>query len=180
MLGFLPQYLSVEGYAEGHRFLLLGLVGLTGAAAKTAAALMIAAAALAVWRTDPTRVPVERAALWLVGTAFLVATPAQPWYAVLLVVLAVLAGCLEWIAVAIGPYVLYMALFRDLVAGVITFGPVEPVGSGVLALLAVPPLNDEHDHPRGEAEQAEDGKRDGERAVVAQQGRGRVQSQASA
>ncbi|CAI7973766.1 membrane hypothetical protein [Frankia sp. Hr75.2] len=115
VLGFLPQYLSVEGYAEGHRFLLLGLVGLTGAAAKTAAALVIAAAALAVWRTDPTRVPVERAALWLVGTAFLVATPAQPWYAVLLVVLAVLAGRLEWIAVAIGPYVLYMALFRDLV-----------------------------------------------------------------
>lgn len=115
VLGFLPQYLSVEGYAEGHRFLLLGLVGLTGTAAKTAAALMIAAAALAVWRTDPTRIPVERAALWLVGTAFLVATPAQPWYAVLLVVLAVLAGRLEWIAVAIGPYVLYMALFRDLV-----------------------------------------------------------------
>ncbi|MEX5633538.1 hypothetical protein [Parafrankia sp. FMc2] len=69
VLGFLPQYLSVEGYGEGHRFLPLGLVGLTGTATKTAAALMIAAAALAVWRTDPTRIPVERATLRLVGTA---------------------------------------------------------------------------------------------------------------
>ncbi|CAI7973420.1 DUF2029 domain-containing protein [Frankia sp. Hr75.2] len=114
VVGFLPKYLSVEGYAQGHRFLLLGLLGLTGTAAKVAAGAVLAGVVLAVWRSEPARLPVERGALWLVGAAFLVATPAQPWYGVLLVALAVLAGRLEWAAVAVGPYVLYMALFRDL------------------------------------------------------------------
>ncbi|MCK9923380.1 hypothetical protein MXD61_16130 [Frankia sp. AgPm24] len=138
VVGFLPRYLTVEGYNEGHRFLLLGLLGLTGTAAKTVAVAAVGSVALVVWRTDPAGVPVERAALWVLGTAFLVATPAQPWYSILLVVLAVLAGRLEWIAVAVGPYVLYMALFRDLAVADVYARPGGYVlGAVVVALVAL-------------------------------------------
>jgi len=75
---------------------------------------VLAAVTAAVLRSDPRRVPAERAALWLVGAAFLTATPAQPWYGVLLAVLAVVAGRLEWLAVAEAPYPLYISLFTNM------------------------------------------------------------------
>ncbi|MEX5633325.1 glycosyltransferase 87 family protein [Parafrankia sp. FMc2] len=114
VVGFLPRYLSVEGYQDGHRFLLLGLLGLAGTSAKIAAGLVLAGVVVAVWRSDPARVSAELGALWLLGAAFLLATPAQPWYGIPLVALAVLARRPEWLAVAAAPYVLYMALFTDL------------------------------------------------------------------
>ncbi|WP_083420053.1 glycosyltransferase 87 family protein [Pseudofrankia sp. BMG5.36] len=114
VLGFLPQYLNVEGYDQGSRFLLLAGLGLHGTAAKAVAAGALAAVTVAVLRADPHRVPIERAALWLVGTAFLTATPAQPWYGILLAALAVLAGRLEWLAVTAAAYPLYISLFTDL------------------------------------------------------------------
>ncbi len=115
VLGFLPQYLDVEGYGQGARFLLLaGVLHLGGSAAKAVAVAVLAAVTVAVWRTDPGRVPPERAALWLVGAAFLVATPVQPWYGVLLAALAVVAGRLEWLAVAAAAHPVYVSLFTDL------------------------------------------------------------------
>ncbi|SNQ51725.1 conserved membrane hypothetical protein [Frankia canadensis] len=113
VLGFLPQYLHVEGYDQGSRFLLLAGLGLHGSAAKAAAAGVLAAVAVAARRADPARVPAARAALWLVGAAFLTATPAQPWYGVLLAVLAVAAERPEWLAVAAAAHVLYISLFTD-------------------------------------------------------------------
>jgi hypothetical protein len=132
VLGFLPDYLSVEGYQDGHRFQLLGLVGLTGTSAKVVAGVTLAAVTIAVWRAGPERIGVERAALYLLGAAFLLATPAQPWYGVPLVVLAVLAGRLEWLAVAVAPYVLYMALLTDLP---IADGIARPGGYAVAAAV---------------------------------------------
>jgi Glycosyltransferase family 87 len=111
VIGFLPQYLRVEGYEQGSRFLLLAGLGLHGSVAKAVAVCVLGAVVVAVLRSDPRRVPVEHAALWLVGAAFLVATPAQPWYGVLLAMLAIVAGRLEWLAVPIASYVLYISLF---------------------------------------------------------------------
>jgi len=113
-LGYLPRYLTSEGYTDGQRYRLLGLLGFSGQGAQVlAVALLAVAAAAAAW-ADPARVGLPRAALWLVGAAFLLATPAQPWYGLQLVVLAVLAGRLEWLAVAAAPYVLYQSLFDRL------------------------------------------------------------------
>ncbi|WP_047224905.1 hypothetical protein [Protofrankia sp. BMG5.30] len=113
-LGFLPEYLNVEGYGRGSRFLLLTALGIDGAAARAAAVSALAAVTVIVLRSDPYRVPLERAALWLVGAAFLIATPVQPWYGILLVALAVLAGQLEWLAVAAAGHPVYVSLFTDL------------------------------------------------------------------
>lgn len=105
VVGFLPQYLSVEGYSSGGRFLLLGAVGLTGTAAKATAALLLVATVLGCWRS---RAEPARAALWLFGVALLVATPVQPWYFVTLVALAALEARWEWATVALAAYPLYV------------------------------------------------------------------------
>jgi hypothetical protein len=53
-------------------------------------------------------------AVTLTGVAFLVATPVQPWYGLLLVVLAVLAARPAWLAVAVAAYPAYFSvLLRD-------------------------------------------------------------------
>ncbi|OHV57289.1 DUF2029 domain-containing protein [Pseudofrankia sp. BMG5.36] len=133
VLGFLPQYLNVEGYDQGSRFLLLAGAGIHGTAAKAVAAGVLAAVTAAVLRSDPDLVPVERAALWLVGAAFLTATPAQPWYGILLAALAVLAGRLEWLAVTAAAYPLYISLFTSLPGDAWTLR----VGSYAIAAIIV-------------------------------------------
>lgn len=133
VLGFLPQYLNVEGYDQGSRFLLLAGIGIHGSAAKAVAVATLAAVTVAVLRSDPDRVPIERAALWLVGAAFLTATPAQPWYGILLAALAVLAGRLEWLAVTAAAYPLYISLFTNLPGDAWTLR----VGSYALAAVIV-------------------------------------------
>ena len=71
--------------------------------------LLGAVLAVARWRA-----PVPLRAVTLVGAAFLVATPVQPWYALLLVVLAVLAARPEWLLVAAAAYPAYFsAVLRD-------------------------------------------------------------------
>lgn len=104
VLGFLPQYLSVEGYSSGGRFLLLGTVGLSGSAAKVVAVLVVATVIGISWRSRPAP---TRMALWTVGAALLVATPVQPWYALTLVALAAVEARWEWLAVAVAAYPLY-------------------------------------------------------------------------
>ena len=136
VLGFLPQYLQVEGYDQGSRFLLLAGLGVHGSAAKAVAAVILGAAAVAVLRSSPDRVPPERAALWLVGTAFLVATPAQPWYGVLLAVLAVVAGRPEWLAVPAAAYTLYISLFTRVPGDAWTLR-VSAYGAAAILVLTV-------------------------------------------
>jgi hypothetical protein len=97
VVGFLPRYLSVEGYSEGTRFLLLRLIpGPT----KLYAALVLAGLALTAFRgrIGPTE---------LVGGALLVATPVQTWYALFLVAVAVWEAKPQWIVIAAAAYPLY-------------------------------------------------------------------------
>lgn len=97
VLGFLPRYLSVEGYSEGTRYLLLRLIpGPT----KVYVAFVLAGLAWAAWRG-------RIGATELVGGALLVATPVQTWYALMLVAIAVLEARPQWLAVAAAAYPLY-------------------------------------------------------------------------
>jgi hypothetical protein len=96
VLGYLPGYLSEEGYDSGTRFALISLIA-PGFWAAVVAVVVLAATAVAVARTgDPAT---------LVGVALLVTTPAYPWYALLLVLLVGLGGRWWWLAVAAAAYV---------------------------------------------------------------------------
>lgn len=129
VVGFLPGYLAEEGYAEGSRFLLLGLVGLSGTPAQVVAGLGLVIAAAVAWRS---RAQPEVAATRLFGTALLLATPVQPWYALLVAALATVGRRWWWIAVAVAGYPVYLAALLD--------GPIPLIGRlsyGLAALVVV-------------------------------------------
>ncbi len=144
VLGYLPGYLSEEGFSDGgSQYRVLALVLPSPALQPLAVLLGFALALWALWRCD--RDQPERTAVWLFGGAMLIATPAYPWYCLPLVALAVLAGRREWLAVAVAaslayagtrlPFVPGMAYavagtFVLLVAaGRAGYGPLRPVPS---------------------------------------------------
>jgi hypothetical protein len=133
VLGYLPGYLREENYDSGVRFLLLGLLGLGDTATKALAVAVVAAAVVAVAaRSARGRSSPAGGALAILATVFLVVTPSQPWYALLLVCVSILTGRLEWIAVATAAYPLYVvALIHEnsLLAGRISYS-----AAGALAL----------------------------------------------
>jgi hypothetical protein len=107
VLGYLAGYLGEEGYGNGSRFALLTpLVPTSFAPAIAVAVLAVVAAALA-WKADPERP--WRGAVVMTGTALVVAAPAYPWYAILLVALVALDGRAEWLAVAVAGHVVLRA-----------------------------------------------------------------------
>ena len=102
--GFLGGYLSEEGYDSGSRFAVLDLV-LPDSLASVAAVVVLAAAAVRVWwRSDPARPWLG--ALAMSGAALVVAAPAYPWYAELLVLFVAFAGwrAAPWLGIAVAGY----------------------------------------------------------------------------
>ena len=98
VIGFLPGYLQEEGYDDGTRSVLLGLV-MPARLTTYAAALIIAVTAYLAYRAVSPDRP-WRAATVVTGVALLATTPSYPWYAILLVALVALDGRVEWLAVA--------------------------------------------------------------------------------
>ena len=102
VIGFLPGYLQQEGYANGSRFLLVGML-VPGKWGFVAAFAVLATVALAVLlRGDPDRP--WRGAVVMTGVALAVATPPFPWYAMLLVMLVAFDGRVEWLGLAMVRY----------------------------------------------------------------------------
>lgn len=102
VIGFLPGYLTAQGYSSGSRFLLLSLV-VPGRWAAVAAVAVLASAGVAVLaRADPDRP--WRGAVVMTGTALIVTTPWISWYSLLLVALVALDGQAEWLALAAARY----------------------------------------------------------------------------
>jgi hypothetical protein len=105
-VGFLPQYLGDEGYDDGSRFALLSLVLPHGWATAAALLVLLGTAAVVLVRSDQDD-PWPWAAV-MVGVSLLVVTPTYPWYALLLVPLAVVAARPSWLVVAAAGYVPYL------------------------------------------------------------------------
>jgi hypothetical protein len=102
VIGYLPGYLKEEGYTNGTRFGIIGLLA-GGRAAIAVAALVLAVVALAVLRYSDPEQP-WRGAVVMTGAALAVTTPPFQWYALLLVMLVALDGRPEWLAFAAGGY----------------------------------------------------------------------------
>jgi hypothetical protein len=102
VIGFLPGYMQQEGYANGSRFLLVGMLvpGKWGFLA--AFAILATVALLVLLRGDPDRP--WRGAVVMTGLALAVATPPFPWYAMLLVMLVAFDGRVEWLGLAMVRY----------------------------------------------------------------------------
>jgi alpha-1,2-mannosyltransferase len=97
VLGYLPGYLTEEGYESGTRFIMLSLVA-PGSASLALAALLVAATGVIVWwRTDPADPWIGQ--LVMIGVTLLVVTPRYPWYALLLIPMIAMTGRWEWLAV---------------------------------------------------------------------------------
>ncbi|MEU7876327.1 glycosyltransferase 87 family protein [Dactylosporangium sp. NPDC049140] len=102
VIGYIPGYLTEEGYATGDRFPLLTLFMPTTWAGPVAVAVLTVVALRSVRTADPDRPWL--AATTMTGTALLVAAPSYPWYALLLALLVALGGRTEWLAVAAAAY----------------------------------------------------------------------------
>ncbi len=136
VIGFLPGYLQQEGYANGTRFVLIGLL-VPGKWAFLAAFAILAAVALAVLlRGDPDRP--WRGAVVMTSAALAVTTPPFPWYAMLLVMLVAFDGRVEWLGFAV---VRYLAVHSPLPGVHVPVLDVERAGYGLaLAVVAVTAL----------------------------------------
>jgi alpha-1,2-mannosyltransferase len=106
VIGYLPGYLREEQYTSGGRLLLLGGV-LPRPLDTVAGLLVLAAVAWWAWRHADPDAP-EQAAVLVLGTTLLVATPAYGWYAGLLLALIAMSGALEWLPVALAPTLIYL------------------------------------------------------------------------
>jgi hypothetical protein len=106
VVGYLPGYLHEESYSSGTRYLIVGLLGLRGAAATV----VVAAALLAVgvWSLR-TPLPVRDAALRVMVAVLLLVTPVQPWYATLLVALVALTRTWWALPIAAASYPLFFS-----------------------------------------------------------------------
>ncbi|ONI74312.1 hypothetical protein BWI15_13380 [Kribbella sp. ALI-6-A] len=119
--GFLPGYLTQEGFSDGSsRSAILALVLPPEARQVAAGVLAVGLALLALRRHG--REPVAVTCCWLYGAALLVATPTYPWYGLPLIALAVLAGRAEWLAVPLAAYAAYANFGHDVEQGLIHLG----------------------------------------------------------
>ncbi len=97
VLGYLPGYLSEEGYESGERFIMLSWLA-PGLGATVLAGALLAVAAVLVWRkTDPADPWLGQ--LILIGVVLLVVTPRYSWYALLLLPMIAMTGRWEWLLV---------------------------------------------------------------------------------
>lgn len=97
VLGYLPGYLTEEGYDTGERFVLLSPF-FPGISAAVVAAAVIAVTGLFVWRlTDPADPWMGQ--LVMIGVTLVVVSPRYPWYALLLIPMIAMTGRWEWLGI---------------------------------------------------------------------------------
>ena len=97
VLGYLPGYLSEEGYQDGSRFALVSLVAPGSSAIVVAGLILAVVAVLVILTTDQNRPWVGQ--LVMIGATLLVLSPRYPWYALLLLPFVALSGRWEWLLV---------------------------------------------------------------------------------
>ncbi|RFA14187.1 hypothetical protein B7R22_11355 [Subtercola boreus] len=97
VIGFLPGYLSEEGYDDGSRFALLSIVA-PGLGSLVLAAILLLVTALLVFRFTDQDSPWFGQVV-MIGVTMLVVTPSYSWYALLMVPFVALTRRWEWMLV---------------------------------------------------------------------------------
>ncbi len=97
VIGYLPGYLSEEGYTSGTRFIMISMVAPGAAALVVAGILILITAALTWLKSNPDDPWLGQ--LVMIGVTLLIVTPRYPWYALLLVPMVAMTGRWEWLAV---------------------------------------------------------------------------------
>jgi len=97
VLGYLPGYLSEEGYEDGSRFALVSMVAPGSSAVIVAGLILAVVAVFVIWKTDQNQPWVGQ--LVMIGATLLVLSPRYPWYALLLLPFVALSGRWEWLLV---------------------------------------------------------------------------------
>nr|WP_244638607.1 glycosyltransferase 87 family protein [Frigoribacterium sp. CFBP 13729] len=114
VLGYLPGYLTEEGYEDGSRFVFMSAF-LPDAWTTPVVALLLAVTAALVWVKTPVDSP-WLGQLVMIGVVLVAVSPRYPWYALLLVPFVALTGRWEWLAIPLALLVRqlepYMALQR--------------------------------------------------------------------
>ena len=123
VLGFLPGYLVEEG--GGNQ---AGVLAFVLPQPWRLAGVVVVMAGAVLWALFRATQGPAVVALTLVGVLVLAATPTYPWYTLPLVGLAVLAGRLEWLGVAVAGHLAYLTVLS---------APVPAVGYAVAALVVV-------------------------------------------
>jgi signal transduction histidine kinase len=118
VVGFLPGYLTQEGFSDGSSRSAILALALPPEARQLAAGLLaVTLAVLALYRHD--REPIAVTCCWLYGAALLITTPTYPWYGLPLIALAVQADRYEWLVVPAAAYLAYASFGHDQRQGLI-------------------------------------------------------------
>ncbi|MFK4084408.1 hypothetical protein ACI2LF_09900 [Kribbella sp. NPDC020789] len=118
VLGFLPGYLTQEGFSDGStRFAILSLLLPSEVRPLVAVLLGGALSVLAFRRRGRESLAVT--CCWLYGAALLIATPTYPWYGLPLIALAALSRRPEWVVVPLAAYLAYATAGQDVRQGLI-------------------------------------------------------------
>jgi hypothetical protein len=107
VVGYLPGYLKEEHYGSGARFLLLGALPWPARSVTAVAVTVLGIAAISVGRA---RLEPAVGSAVLLAVALLIATPVQPWYAVALAGVGLIAGAPWSIAPVLGAEIYYAAV----------------------------------------------------------------------
>ena len=99
VLGYLPGYLTEEGYEDGSRFVFASAF-VPEAVATPVVALVLLVTAVVVWRRTPPADP-WLGQLVMIGVTLVAVSPRYPWYALLLVPFVALTGRWEWLAIPV-------------------------------------------------------------------------------
>lgn len=97
VLGYLPGYLTEEGYQDGSRFALISLFAPGESAIVVAGVLLVGIALLVFFLTNQAEPWVGQ--LVMIGSTLLIVSPRYPWYALLLLPFVALSGRWEWLMV---------------------------------------------------------------------------------
>ncbi|MDF2442158.1 MAG: hypothetical protein JWR01_361 [Subtercola sp.] len=99
VIGYLPGYLSEEGYDDGTRYALVSTLFHGPDATIVVAVVILLAVVISLRLSDPEQP--WSGEVFLVGVTLLALSPRYPWYALLLIPFVVLSGRAEWLGIGL-------------------------------------------------------------------------------